>query len=106
MVEGESEPEPEPELNKNGTKKAFKEPHAPARLGFEQLDDETQDYLRSVAADVILLLSKGDDKGAFERIAEEQFDADCKVGLWSLFDSKQRKTLSNITAAAAQKVTA
>lgn len=86
--------------------KAGKEPHSPAKLGFENLDPETQDYLRSVAADVILLLAKGDDMGAFERIKTEAFDADSQVGLWSLLDSKQRGALKSISAAAAQKATA
>ena len=87
-------------------KKAFAEAHSPAKLAFEQLDPDTQDFLRSLAADVILLLSKGDDQGAWARIEDESLDADCKAGLWSLLDSKQRSTLKTMAAAAAQKVTA
>jgi hypothetical protein len=91
--------------NAKGNPKAGPEAHSPAKLAFESLPPDTQDYLRSVAADVILLLSKSDDKGAWERIEDEAFDADCKAGLWSLLDSKQRSALKTQAAAAAQKVT-
>ena len=86
--------------------KAFAESHSPAKLAFELLEADTQDYLRSLAADVMTLLNRKDDAGAWARIEDEALDADCKAGLWSLLDSKQRSTLKSMAAAAAQKVTA
>lgn len=73
--------------------KAGPEAHSPAKLAFEMLDSETQDYLRSVAVDVHSLCHKGDIKGAVERIELEQLDADSKAGLWSLLDSKERSAI-------------
>lgn len=73
--------------------KAGPEAHAPAKLGFDMLDRETQDYLRSVGMEVQTLCNKGDISGAVERIEIEEFDADCKVGLWSLLDSKARSAI-------------
>lgn len=86
--------------------KAGPESHSPAKLGFEALEPDTKDFLRSIAADVILMLTKGEDKKAWDYIEDQGLDADCKVGLWSLLDSKQRATLKSMSAAAAQKVAA
>lgn len=91
---------------KGKPQKAFEAAHSPAKLAFQELDPETQDYLRSVAADVKMHLHRGEDKKAYERIEEEQFDDSCKSGLWSLLESKERSTLKSIGQAAAQKVAA
>ena len=64
---------------------------------FSKLDSDTQDYLRSVAAQVITLLSRNDAAGACDYMTDENLDADLKVGLWSLLDSKQRSAIKAVT---------
>ena len=83
--------------------KAGPESHSPAKLAFEMLTPESQDYLRSVGVDVISLLNKSKDKEAYERIQDEGFDADHKAAFNFLLDSKQRSALKAIHAAAMQK---
>lgn len=81
--------------------KAGPEAHSPAKLAWEMLDGETQDYLRSVAMDVKTLCLKSDIKGAVERIEIEDLDADSKAGLWSLLDSKERSAIKAAAKVAA-----
>lgn len=81
--------------------KAGPEAHAPAKLAWDMLDADTQDYLRSVAVDVKSLCFKGDIKGAVERIELEGLDADNKAGLWSLLDSKERSAIKAAAKVAA-----
>lgn len=100
---GEDLPEGE-EAEKSGKvqlPKAGPEAHSPAKLAWEMLDGETQDYLRSVAMDVKTLCLKSDIKGAVERIEIEDLDADSKAGLWSLLDSKERSAIKAAAKVAA-----
>ena len=64
---------------------------------FSSLDTDTQDYLREIAMNAIAMLAKNKSVEAYEYIKEEHLDADSTVGLWSLFDSKQRSTLKAIS---------
>jgi hypothetical protein len=64
---------------------------------FDKLPTDVQTALKDIAMDVIAMISKGDVTGAFEYIEEQQLDADSKTGLWSLFDSKQRSALKQIS---------
>ena len=66
---------------------------------FSKMDSDTQDYLRSVAAGVIAMLAKDEIENAYDYIVDEGIDddADLKVGLWSLLDSKQRAAIKQIS---------
>jgi len=81
--------------------KAGPEAHSPARIAFEMLDADTQDYLRTVSMDVKTLCRKDDIRGAVERIEIEDLDADSKAGLWSLLDSKERSAIKAAAKVAA-----
>lgn len=63
---------------------------------FQQLDTDTQEYLRSVAAQVITLINRNDVEAAVDYMTSEELDADLKVGLWSLLDSKQRSAIKAV----------
>lgn len=60
---------------------------------FDALDSETQEWMRSEAATVILLLSKGDTEGAVSHLSSLNLDNDGKTAIWALFDSKQRREM-------------
>lgn len=64
-----------------------------ARDTFDKMPADVQDYLRNVAMDVIALMNKQDIAGAVTFIDNEGLDADSKVGLWSLLDSKHRSAI-------------
>ena len=64
---------------------------------FENMDSETQEYLRNVAMVVISMLAKNEAVEAYEYMESENLDADLKVGLWSLLDSKQRAAIKQIS---------
>ena len=64
---------------------------------FEKMDSETQEYLRNVAMVVISMLAKNEAVEAYEYMESENLDADLKVGLWSLLDSKQRASIKQIS---------
>ncbi|GAC1610294.1 MAG: hypothetical protein NVS3B3_18700 [Aquirhabdus sp.] len=63
---------------------------------FKALPRDSQDYLRDCGMEAISLLSKGNAEDAYDYIESLELDADHKVGLWSLLDSKQRSTLKKI----------
>ncbi len=94
--------------NANGTKKASAEPHGARKLAFDMLPPDSQEWLRSLAADVIALLNKGKDREAYERIQDEKesgaLDTDHEAALAYLFNPTQAKALRNIKMAAAQSV--
>lgn len=60
---------------------------------FESLDMEEQKYLREVALHVIGLLDNSNPKGAVRHIQSLKLDADERVALNTLFDSKQRAAM-------------
>lgn len=63
---------------------------------FDNLDTETQEWLRNIAMNAIAFIVKGEVAEAVEYIESEQL-GDLKVALWSLFDSKQRSAMKAIT---------
>ena len=63
---------------------------------FDNLDAETQEWLRGIAMNAIAFIVKGEVAEAVEYIEYEQL-GDLKVALWSLFDSKQRSAMKAIT---------
>lgn len=65
----------------------------PATGTFEAMNEEEQKYLKEVAAYVKELLDNQDPKGAVRHILSLKLDADERVALNTLFDSKQRSAM-------------
>lgn len=77
-------------------KPASDKPNTPTqqcRDALEALPQEGRDWVQTIAADVIVMLSRGDVDGAHEHLEAQGMDSDHKVALWSLLDSKQRSAL-------------
>lgn len=64
---------------------------------FDELDSESQDEIRSYAADVIMLIHKEQVSEAVEYINSLELDVDWKTALWSQLDSKQRSAIKKFT---------
>jgi hypothetical protein len=64
---------------------------------FDELDSESQDEIRSYAADVIMFIHKDKVGEAVEYINSLELDADLKTALWSQLDSKQRSAIKKFT---------
>jgi hypothetical protein len=64
---------------------------------FDTLDEQSQDEIRSYAADIILMIHKNQADEAVEYINSLGLDADWKTALWSLLDSKQRAAIKKFT---------
>ena len=61
---------------------------------FQSMSAEDQEVIRSIGVEAISLLTKNDVQGAVDYINELGLDADSKTALWSLFDSKQRSSIT------------
>ena len=64
---------------------------------FDTLDEQSQDEIRSYAADIILMIHKDQVAEAVEYINSLELDADWKTALWSQLDSKQRSAIKKFT---------
>lgn len=62
---------------------------------FDKMDEENQTHLRDLAMEIIDFLGKGKDDDAHALIEEQRFEIEEKCALWSLLDSKQRRTLKS-----------
>lgn len=60
---------------------------------FDSLDQQSQDEIKSYAADIIMMLHKDQVGDAVEYINSLELDADWKAALWSQLDSKQRSAI-------------
>ena len=60
---------------------------------FDTLDEQSQNEIKSYAADVIMLIHKEKFGEAVEYINSLELDADWKTALWSQLDSKQRSAI-------------
>lgn len=60
---------------------------------FDTLDEQSQNEIKSYAADVIMLIHKDQVGEAVEYINSLELDADWKTALWSQLDSKQRSAI-------------
>lgn len=60
---------------------------------WESLPVDEQTFLTDKAMEVIVLLDKGDVKGALAHIEEAKLDVHEKTALWTRFDSKQRAAM-------------
>jgi len=64
-----------------------------AKSIFDMLDEQSQNEIKSYAADVIMLIHKDQVGEAVEYINSLELDADWKTALWSQLDSKQRSAI-------------
>ena len=62
---------------------------------FDSLDQQSQEELRSYAADVIVMLSKDKVSDAVAYLESLKLDEQWKTAIWYLFDSKQRSAIKN-----------
>lgn len=60
---------------------------------FDTLDEQSQDEIKSYAADIIMMIHKDRVGEAVEYINSLELDADWKTALWSQLDSKQRSAI-------------
>jgi hypothetical protein len=59
----------------------------------ELIPAEEMQYLQELAVELIASVAEGNSKQALERLDAENLEADQKVGLWSLLDSKTRSAI-------------
>ena len=64
---------------------------------YDSLDDETKEWLESIAMEVRVLLQKNDIQGAIDYITLQQFDADSKTAFWSRLESSERSKLKKFS---------
>jgi hypothetical protein len=64
-----------------------------AQSVFDTLDQQSQDEIKSYAADIIMMIHKDRVGEAVEYINSLELDADWKTALWSQLDSKQRSAI-------------
>lgn len=59
----------------------------------DTIPPEEMQYLQELAVDLIASVAEGNPKQALERLDAEALEADQKVALWSLLDSKTRSAI-------------
>jgi hypothetical protein len=59
----------------------------------ETIPPEEMQYLQELAIDLIANVAEGNPKQALDRLDAEKLEADQKVALWSLLDSKTRSAI-------------
>lgn len=59
----------------------------------DALPQDGKDWVNTIAADVIVMLSRNDVEGAYLHIEAQKFVPELKGALWSLLDSKQRSAI-------------
>jgi hypothetical protein len=59
----------------------------------DNIPPEEMQYLQELAIDLIANVAEGNPKQALDRLDSENLEADQKVGLWSLLDSKTRSAI-------------
>lgn len=64
-----------------------------AQSVFDTLDEQSQNEIKSYAADIIMMIHKDRVGEAVEYINSLELDADWKTALWSQLDSKQRSAI-------------
>lgn len=67
--------------------------HSPRGGIGDDLPAEEKEYLKTVADILTTQVAEGDIKRAYERLTEENLEADQKVYLWDQLDSKTRSAL-------------
>lgn len=74
--------------------------HAPAKLAFDELDEDTKLMATESAADIQSMFEKGDVSGSYAHYlyVKNNLGVDGVTGMWSLLDSKCRKALKDYDA--------
>ena len=65
----------------------------PAQGIADSIPPEEMQYLQELAVELIANVAEGNPKQALERLDSENLEADQKVALWSLLDSKTRSAI-------------
>lgn len=65
----------------------------PAQGIADNIPPEEMQYLQELAVELIANVAEGNSKQALERLDSENLEADQKVALWSLLDSKTRSAI-------------
>lgn len=65
----------------------------PAQGIADNIPQEEMQYLQELAVELIANVAEGNPKQALERLDSENLEADQKVALWSLLDSKTRSAI-------------
>ena len=65
----------------------------PTQGATDNIPPEELQYLQEMAVDLIAMCEQGDPKSAWEKLEEENLDAEQKVALWTLLPSKVRSAL-------------
>lgn len=68
-----------------------------AKATFDELEPEAQKWLSGIADSVRNELNQKGAEAAFRLLEEQGLDADHKVAIWGLFDSKERSAMKNAT---------
>ena len=63
----------------------------------DTIPQEEMQYLQELAVELIADVAEGNPKQALERLDSENLEADQKVALWSLLDSKTRSAIKKAT---------
>lgn len=82
-------------FEKTKAPKAFETPHKPVDGAMESQSAEEQDNIRDIAINVVAMIADNQAVLANQYITSSGLDADGKVALWSLLDSKVRSALKN-----------
>jgi hypothetical protein len=75
----------------------------PTDGAWEAQSEESQAYLRDVAAEIVRLVDEFDAAAAHEYLAGLHLDSDEKAALWTRLDSKVRSALKKAHTAATQR---
>jgi hypothetical protein len=59
----------------------------------DNIPPEEMQYLQELAVELIANVAEGNPKQALERLDAEKLEADQKIALWSLLDSKTRSAI-------------
>ncbi len=67
--------------------------HTPTQGADDAVSEDDKQYLQEMALECIAMVAQGNPAGARERIEVDMLDADQKVYLWSIMDSKTRSAI-------------
>ena len=64
---------------------------------YEEMDEDEKEFLQMLCDDIHVLLLSNNAQAAVDRLAAANLDADEKIAIWSLFNSKQRAAMKSVT---------
>ena len=90
----------------DGNAASRQKPQAPKSVAKDTMDEMSEDvktYLSAIAYEIKRLITVGDVPAAVLRLEKEKLDADKKVAIWSLFDSKERSAIKKFQTETSQQ---